>query len=112
MSTVLLVDDDELVRRVVAEALETAGHRVLAVGDALAALAVDVPFEVAIVDVHLGNHRCSPLGEELRRRHRDVRVIAMSGLPDESGYSFADAVLAKPFAFNELYAAVERLTAH
>jgi DNA-binding response OmpR family regulator len=112
MATVLLVDDDELVRRVVAEALETVGHRVLSAADALAALAVDEPFEIAIVDVHLGNHLCSPLGEELRRRNRGLRVIVMSGLPDESGYSFADAVLAKPFAVNELYAAVERLTAH
>ena len=112
MATVLLVDDDELVRRVVTEALETAGHRVLAAADALSALAVDEPFELAIVDVHLGSRRCSPLGEELRRRNGDVRVIAMSGLPDEGGYPFADAVLAKPFAFLDLYAAVERLTAH
>jgi len=37
-------------------------------------------------------------------------VIAMSGLPDEDGYAFADAVLAKPFAFEELYAAVDRLS--
>lgn len=111
MATVLLVDDDELVRRVVTEALETAGHRVLAAGDALTALAVDEPYEIAIVDVHLGNHRRSPLGEELRRRQPDVRVIAMSGLPDEAGYPCADAVLAKPFAFEELYAAVDRLSA-
>jgi DNA-binding response OmpR family regulator len=112
MATILLVDDDELVRRVVAEALETVGHRVLAAADALTALAVAEPFEIAIVDVHLGNHRCSPLGEELRRRHRDVRVIAMSGLPGNGGYAFADAVLAKPFRFGDLYAAVERLSAH
>jgi DNA-binding response OmpR family regulator len=112
VATVLLVDDDELVRRVVAEALETVGHRVLAAAEALTALAVAEPFQIAIVDAHLGNHRCSPLGEELRRRHRDLRVIAMSGLPDAGGYSFADAVLAKPFAFSELYATVERLTAH
>jgi two-component system cell cycle response regulator CpdR len=112
VATVLLVDDDELVRRVVAEALETAGHRVLTAPDALTALAIDEPFDVAIVDVHLGNHRCSPLGEELRRRHRGLGVIAMTGLPDGGCHPFADAVLAKPFALLELFAAVERLTAH
>ena len=102
MATVLLADDDALVRRVITEALETAGHRVLAVGDERAALAVDEPYDVALVDAHLGNHRRSGLGDELRRRRPDVRLIVMSGLIDEGGYPPADFVLAKPFSFEDL----------
>jgi CheY-like chemotaxis protein len=102
MATVLLADDDALVRRVITEALEAAGHRVLAASDECEALAVQEAYDVALVDAHLGKRLRSTLGDELRNRRPGIRLIVMSGLPGEGGYLFADAVLAKPFSFEDL----------
>jgi two-component system nitrogen regulation response regulator GlnG len=109
MATVLVADDDALVRRVISEALSTAGHTVLAADTAHRALTVDEEYDVALIDVHLDNRRRSDLGDVLRRRAPTLPIIVMSGLPDDEGYSFANAVLAKPFSFDELLETIARL---
>ena len=108
-ATVLVADDDDLVRRVVGEALTEAGYRVLFADSAEAALAVDTAFDVALLDAHLDHRRRSDLGEKLRLRDPRLRVVVMTGLPGPEDYAFADAVLAKPFAFDELRATLARV---
>lgn len=108
-ATVLVADDDELVRRVVGEALTEAGYRVLFADSAEAALALEDAIDVALLDGHLDHRRRSDLGEKLRLRDRRLRVVVMTGLPGPEDYEFADAVLAKPFAFNELRATLARV---
>ena len=108
-ATVLVADDDELVRRVVGEALAEAGYRVLFADSAEAALAVEAGVDIALLDAHLDHRRRSDLGEKLRLRDPRLRVVVMTGLPGPEDYEFADAVLAKPFAFDELRATLARV---
>jgi two-component system cell cycle sensor histidine kinase/response regulator CckA len=108
-ATVLVADDDELVRRVVSEALTEAGYRVLVADSAEAALAIESGVDIALLDAHLDHRRRSDLGEQLRRRDPGLRVVIMTGLPGPEDYEFADAVLAKPFAFDELRATLARV---
>ena len=108
-ATVLVADDDELVRRAVGEALTEAGYRVLFADSAEAALAVEAGVDIALLDAHLDHRRRSDLGEKLRLRDPRLQVVVMTGLPGPEDYEFADAVLAKPFAFDELRATLARV---
>jgi CheY-like chemotaxis protein len=113
---ILLVEDDELVRVVLAEALSDGGHEVVeATGpqDALD-LADDMgPPNIVITDIDLGStmngfdiathaHRLWPL----------VHVILISGLPrDHTGQALdpRDRYIQKPLSAPMLFGAIEAL---
>lgn len=116
-AAILLVDDEHLVRPVVANSLRRAGHDVTEAGSADAALAVVAdrqrPLDLLITDVRMpGMH-----GIELTRRARLLRpglpVLLVSGSPelpvDTSGSD--DPLLVKPFGRGELLAAIDDLLA-
>ena len=82
---VLLVDDDELVRTVLVEILDDAGHDVVDTGDPLDALGLPDalgPPDVLITDIDL---RSDLNGFEVASYARHlwpkVRIILISGLP-------------------------------
>jgi CheY-like chemotaxis protein len=106
MPTILVADDDVVIRRVLTMLLDDAGYRVVAVESTRAALAVDEPYDLALVDAYLDQRARTDLPDELRRRNPQVRVVVMSGLPVAEHYPFADAVLEKPFSAEELRAAL------
>jgi DNA-binding response OmpR family regulator len=105
MCTVLLAEDDALVRRVVADILFAIGYHVIPVGSALEALQVSEPFGIAVLDGHLEHRLRSDLSAELRRRNPEVRIVVLTALR-EDGFPCADAVLPKPFSLDELRAAL------
>jgi DNA-binding response OmpR family regulator len=104
---VLVVDDDPIVRRALANALARSGFEVTTADDGAIALQLaDVtPVELAVIDFHMptpGLH----VVRELRARHGDAMfIVVLTGDIDaeescvEAG---ADAVLAKPIAPSEL----------
>jgi DNA-binding NarL/FixJ family response regulator len=114
---ILVVDDDEGLRRLVCAALEDAGYLTLAAQDAAEAIALTATadVELAIVDVNL------PLvsGYELCRRLKESRaslpVVFLSGARTEwfdrvGGLLIgADDYLVKPFVPDELVARVRGL---
>jgi two-component system cell cycle sensor histidine kinase/response regulator CckA len=114
--TVLLAEDEPLVRALIRTVLEEAGYTVLMAEDGQHALRVAQ--QAAHVDLLVSDVRMPHLGGvELARRLRttwpDLEVILMSGYPDidavnaqESG--LGDALLAKPFGTTNLLDRVRR----
>lgn len=115
--TVLLVEDDDLVRGVVAGALGRLGHRVIPAGDGAAARSVleRESVDLLLADVVLpGALSGVELVESARVRRPSLRCILMTGY--EAGHreglrgaSSQVPVLSKPFRFAELRDLLERL---
>ena len=79
MATILVVDDEPSIRQLIARILERQGHRVIICGDAVAALAVEDPIDLLIVDYVLPNVNGRELTEKFRERQPALPVILMSG---------------------------------
>lgn len=101
--TVLLVEDEAPLRRVVARNLAQRGHRPIAVdsvGDAIAAMATRLP-DVVLLDITLPDGTGWDVLRWLRAIHRTVAVIVCSAIPP-SPHMLAefrpDAVVLKPFS--------------
>lgn len=109
--TVLVVDDDEGVRRVIARKIEQAGYRVLIAGNGVEALTV---LEQSGVEVHLV--LCDLLMPELDGYQLADRLAALPNAPEvifmsafRSDLELDRPVLTKPFLLDDLSAAVERV---
>ena len=110
-ATVLVVEDEDRVRRVVSRVLRRAGHTVLEAASGEAALAhLEERVEVLVTDVSMPGMGGVSLVREVRRR-RPLPVLFLSGsstfeVPSDlqEGTSF----LAKPFSGSELVDALAR----
>lgn len=116
-STILIVDDEAIVRSSVRRALTRFGHRVLEATDgpsALAAMqAAQPPVDLVILDLVLPGGGGAIL-ELLKAVRPDVKVLVSSGYsPDHEVArgigSRADGFLQKPFELDELRNSVARL---
>ncbi len=116
--TVLVVDDEILVRIVIAEYLRDCGYRVLEAGsaeDAVAILASKLKVDIVFTDLELPGHSSGlELARWIRRRHPDVRVIVTSGV-----YSAAELAgelceagppIAKPYESDAVVQRIRSLT--
>jgi two-component system cell cycle sensor histidine kinase/response regulator CckA len=116
----LVVDDEDLVLRVVAQILERVGFDVLpaaSVPDAL--LAVEraaQPLDIVITDIQMPGESGFVLAEELAWRHPQLPVLFMSGgfNEDDPGVQAhlrpGRAFLEKPFTERSLIAQLTSLT--
>lgn len=109
---ILLVEDNDSTRLVVAELLEDAGHRVLAVGTAAEALAAvearAEPIDIVLTDVSLPDGRGPQLVARIREQLPTIPVIYVSGHDAgdiERGPN--DGYLIKPIDIDELVALVD-----
>jgi CheY-like chemotaxis protein len=118
-ATILIVDDEAIVRSSVRRALTRFGHRVLEATDgpsALAAMqAAQPPVNLVILDLVLPGGGGAIL-ELLKAVRPDVKVLVSSGYsPDHEVArgigSRADGFLQKPFELDELRNTVARLLA-
>jgi two-component system cell cycle sensor histidine kinase/response regulator CckA len=86
--TVLVVEDDDGVRRLVCVMLERAGYRVLQAGNPKEAVRVASespgPIHLLLSDVIMPESEGPPLFERLTQLRRDLRVLYMSGYADEA----------------------------
>ncbi len=110
---VLLVDDDETVRDLVASMLREHGYRIVTAADPLAAivLAGEERFDVLVTDVVMPKLNGRELATQLRKRDPDLRVVYMSGHPaglhaDDVLADESTVFLQKPFKMLELARAV------
>jgi PAS domain S-box-containing protein len=114
---ILLVDDDEAVRNVIARILGRAGHEVTVVADAHQALQaadrLSASLELLITDVVMPGMSGTDLSRELRRRTPALKVLLFSGYPGRDADLLAgesDLVyLAKPVAPKELLERIDVL---
>lgn len=107
MQTILLVDDDDEVREVLAETLEEFGYRVIRAGSGEEALRClernDMP-DMIITDVRMPGMSGLELAKRVRARGDCMKLLLISGyfLPQPISERF----LRKPFHMHELRSAV------
>jgi DNA-binding NtrC family response regulator len=113
--SVLVVEDDELVREATVGSVIDLGHRVLEAADADAALQMingDTAIDVLFTDVRLPGKSGEQLAREAWRRRPSLRVIFTSGgqVPETTPEVPGPAVwLGKPYKWDDLKRAFERL---
>lgn len=100
---ILVVDDDEQVRIILAERLAGMGYRVLQASDgpeALAMLAADGAVRILITDVRMPGMSGLELADLAVARQGNLKIILISGyfLPDQTDRP----VLKKPFRMMQL----------
>ncbi len=116
-STVLVVDDEPAVRRIVQRLLERAGYTVLVAAEGDEALEVagrePGPIGLLISDIVLPGLPGPEIAERLRQIRPEVKVLFSSGYPGDEvtrrGLPPDAAFVAKPFAPDDLMQAVSEL---
>ena len=115
-ATVLLVEDEEVVRRFAARALRGQGWTVREAADgesALSALAGEGGIDLLLTDLKLPDIPGTAVIEQARRARPELPVVLISGeLTAEEALDPTDgrlSVLAKPFTLAELVAQAQRL---
>jgi DNA-binding response OmpR family regulator len=116
-ATVLVVEDDDLLRTLVAEALQDQGFEVVEAADGVMALAVlqsDARIDLLMTDVGLpGGMSGLDLARAARAERPDLGVLFVTGYPEDATFKDGQPVtgtqvLAKPFSIPML---VERIGA-
>jgi len=115
MATVLVVDDDHLVRWALSERLTAAGYQVLQAGSAHEALdlcGTERPSpELVLLDLRLPDSRDLQLFDILHARHPSTRVIVLTAddspaIAKQAMTAGAFVVRLKPFDLDEVEALV------
>ena len=120
MSTVLVIDDEAPVRAVVRSALHSAGYEVTEASNGREGILLfrQRPPDLVIADIHMPELNGLNVIMELTREFLDVKVIAISGVPerqrllDMAKLLGARQTLHKPFGIEELLSAVRYELAH
>jgi len=118
MSSILVVDDEDQIRRLVSETLEQAGYRVTEVRDGKEALQQyrQAPADLVIMDILMPNQDGLETTVALRREYPDVKIIVITGGSDMIGIlNYLDvakmlgahSTLQKPFEMKTLLEAVQ-----
>ncbi|MFQ5817672.1 MAG: response regulator, partial [Terriglobia bacterium] len=110
-ATVLVVEDEEPVRKVVREFLESMGYSVLEARDGGEAMQIagghPGPIHLLVTDVVMPGMGGPELARGLKPLRPDLKVLYMSGYPDNArgqhgAFERGAAVLHKPFTLDEL----------
>jgi CheY-like chemotaxis protein len=113
---VLIVEDEMLVRMMIADALTDHGYRVLEAGDADEGLALlrGERVDALLTDIRLpGRMDGWRLAEEARTLHPRLAVIYATGYSSEAPRAVPDSVvLMKPYLPSAVVQSIERLTAN
>lgn len=122
--TVLVVEDEVLIRLAIADYLRACGWRVLEAGSAEKAIrilrATDVAVDVVFSDVQMpGEMDGFGLAQWIRTNRPEIRVLLTSGAPSviaakaedlcEDGPDGTDGLLSKPYDYREVVRRIEGL---
>jgi putative two-component system response regulator len=111
---IVVVDDEEFIRRLITVQLEDAGYR--CIGTATAAAAREVldqrPCELLLCDLNLPGESGFELLAEVLPRHRELAALVITGLDDTAAASAAAELgaygyMVKPFSGQQLVINVE-----
>jgi CheY-like chemotaxis protein len=120
LARILVIDDNEDVRTVVADMLEAAGHNVATAPDGARGIEMQRQSPVALVvtDILMPEKEGLETIRDLKEEFPELRIIAMSGagkLLKSSTHLFtakevgADAILRKPFGSSALLELVQQI---
>ncbi len=116
MQTILLVDDDVIVREIAREMLTMQGYQVLEAPNGQAALqqmaATTSPIHLLVTDIMMPGMNGRELAEQLLAKQPSLRVVFMSGYNEDEllrkGISSQSVTfVAKPFTIDSLSSAVK-----
>lgn len=116
--TVLVAEDEDMVRGLIRSVLEKHGYTVFRARDGMEALAVDEghkePIHLLITDVVMPGLEGQELSQRIRARRAGLRVLYISGYPQEAISSHGpfgeeSRFLAKPFTPDALARTVRQL---
>jgi len=115
--TVLVVEDEMLIRILATDSLEESGFNVLEAADAAEALRIldEHDVDVLFTDINMpGPMDGVALAELMHDRRPDLGLIITSGCgePEPADLPTTSLYLAKPYLPRQLAAAVERQTLH
>lgn len=110
---ILLVEDDERVRRIVLRLLRQEGHEVLEVKDGVGALRVvkEDPgaLDLLITDLVMPGIDGVELAGRVRALRPELRILYMSGYTERKALDAADAFIQKPFSMQALARKVQEV---
>lgn len=111
--TVLVVDDEVVIRMLIADELGAAGYRVIEADNAEEALTLlssgTIP-DLLITDIRMpGAHDGLELARIVRAAYPDMKIAVVSANLPSGNDEAVDAMLAKPYEPNELLAIVTML---
>ncbi|MFN8588595.1 MAG: ATP-binding protein [Candidatus Eisenbacteria bacterium] len=118
--TILVVEDDDMVRPITVAMLERLGYRVLSAADAAAAMALSRgrhgPIDLLLSDVVMRGQSGPELAQEFQRERPGVPVLFVTGYTHDSRTmellsAGGIPYLAKPFSLDALGVAVRRAIA-
>ena len=122
MARILLIDDDELLRRTVVRMLAAGSHTVFQAdnGKTGAEILKTKKVDVVVTDVFMPEREGLETISLLRRADPALKIIAISGGWTRSGVDYLDmakqlgaqATLTKPFTKDQILAAVEGCLGH
>jgi DNA-binding response OmpR family regulator len=119
MARILLIDDDDLVRRALSQTMAREGHTVIEATNGKEGLELfrSARADLVITDIVMPGKEGTEVLIELRKKNPPVKVIAISGGGRQSPADYlkvarhlgAAKVLAKPFSGDELLSAISEL---
>jgi CheY-like chemotaxis protein len=112
MAKILVVEDELGMRELVASTLERAGHEVRTAASGQEALALwtrERDWDLLLTDVVMPGLSGTQLAEQLAVDRPDLNVLYMSGFAGHDLVDRGEPFIAKPFAADDLLAAVEAL---
>ena len=113
--SILLVDDEELVRKGTAEMLRGLGHEVVEAqsgSHALAKLGADPAIDLVITDYKMPRMDGAELARRVRLMHAEMPILLITGYTGDGEAGVDLPRVDKPFGIAELAAAIARLMAH
>ncbi len=116
MLTILYVEDEPFLSKIVKESLETRGFRVIHVEDGARVMAVfdQVQPDICVLDVMLPNRDGFSIGKEIRQRFTQLPIIFLTAKNQtadvlEGFESGGNDYLRKPFSVEELIVRIQNL---
>jgi len=102
--TVLVIDDEDLVRDVVARMIEDLGYAAITATDGPAGLAIidSLPIDAVLVDLTMPRMGGAEVVKALRARRPELPIVLCSGFGRDGRSVRADAYLPKPFRMEAL----------
>lgn len=120
MARILLIEDDDPLRQVIAQSLVLAGHEVFQAADGRQGLEIfhAATFDLVLTDLVMPGKEGVETIIELRREQPALKIIAMSGGMPRSDFYLnlaahlgAQRTLAKPFTPTELIKVIDEVLA-